>query len=178
MIPTSPRLAPAPAIAGVLAGFAWTGALAQAGPGAARGPLTPGTTVITGVAMIPMTLDTVIRDATVLVRDGRIVSAGPAGTVTPPRDARVIDGRGKYLIPGLADMHTHLFSDGPDVPDSVGAAELGVMLANGVTVARIMIGQPRHHELRDRSPPAGSPGRNSGSPVRISRATAWMTASA
>jgi imidazolonepropionase-like amidohydrolase len=60
----------------------------------------------------------------------------------------VIDGTGKYLIPGLADMHTHLFSDAEAVDDSAGPAELGVMLANGVTTARLMIGTPAHLVLR------------------------------
>ncbi|HEU4525532.1 MAG TPA: amidohydrolase family protein, partial [Gemmatimonadales bacterium] len=54
---------------------------------------------------------------------------------------------GKYLIPGLADMHTHLYSDG-DIPDSVAKYELGVMVANGVTATRLMIGTPEHFTLR------------------------------
>jgi imidazolonepropionase-like amidohydrolase len=64
-----------------------------------------------------------------------------------PSGARRVDGRGKYLIPGLADMHAHLYSDG-DIPDSVGKYELGVMVANGVTATRLMIGTPEHFTLR------------------------------
>jgi imidazolonepropionase-like amidohydrolase len=64
-----------------------------------------------------------------------------------PADARRIDGRGRFLMPGLADMHTHLYSD-EDLPDSLAAAELGVMLANGVTTIRLMIGTPEHLMLR------------------------------
>ena len=59
----------------------------------------------------------------------------------------MIDGRGKFLIPGLADMHTHLFSD-EEVPDSMAADEFGVMLANGVTTIRLMIGRPGHLTMR------------------------------
>jgi len=89
----------------------------------------------------------VIREATVLVRDGRIVSIGKASDVAVPEGAKAIDGRGKFLIPGLADMHAHLYSD-DEAPDEVAPDELGVMLANGITAIRLMIGTPEHLKLR------------------------------
>ena len=113
-----------------------------------RGHLTRGSLAITGVAVVPMTSETVLEDAVVVVRDGRIAAVGPAGEVSVPADARRIDGRGRFLIPGLADMHTHLYSDDPEMPDSLGPHELGVMLAHGVTTARLMIGTPEHLRLR------------------------------
>ena len=126
------------------------GTLASRGAGAqgqTRGPLTPGTLAITNVSVIPMTRDTLVRGVTVVVQDGRIARIqSPSAAV--PRGARTLDGRGKYLIPGLSDMHAHLFADGPTVADSAGAAELGVMLANGVTTTRLMIGTPEHLTLR------------------------------
>lgn len=112
-----------------------------------RGALASGTLAITDVTVVPMTSDTVIRDATVLVRDGRIAAIGAARNVPVPSGARRIDGRGKYLIPGLADMHTHLYSDG-ETPDSLAKYGLGVMVANGVTATRFMIGTPEHFTLR------------------------------
>ena len=112
-----------------------------------RSALAPGTIAIMDVTVIPMTGDTTLRDATVVVRDGRIAEIGATRNVKVPSAARRVDGRGKYLIPGLADMHTHLYSDG-DVPDSVGKYELGVMVANGVTATRLMIGTPEHFALR------------------------------
>ncbi|HEX6751006.1 MAG TPA: amidohydrolase family protein [Longimicrobium sp.] len=115
---------------------------------ASRGALARGTFAITHVNVVPMTRDTVLADATVLVRDGRIAAVGAAARVRVPAGARQIDGRGKFLVPGLADMHTHLFSDGDEVADSVAPYELGVMLANGVTAARLMIGTPEHLALR------------------------------
>ena len=45
---------------------------------------------------------------TVIVRDDRITSIESASNAVIPRNARVLDGQGKYLIPGLFDMHTHL----------------------------------------------------------------------
>jgi hypothetical protein len=71
-------------------------------------------------------------DNTVLVVGNRITFVGPAANATVPAGARVIDGRGKFLIPGLWDMHVHgfvyVFSDfaGP------------LMIANGITGARDM----------------------------------------
>ena len=112
-----------------------------------RSALAPGTIAIMDVTVIPMTRDTTLREATVVVRDGRIVDIGATRNVKVPSGARRVNGRGKYLIPGLADMHTHLYSDG-DVPDSVGTYELGVMVANGVTATRLMIGTPEHFALR------------------------------
>jgi cytosine/adenosine deaminase-related metal-dependent hydrolase len=112
-----------------------------------RGALTPGTWAITGATVITMRGDSVIRDATLLVRDGRIAGVGRRAEVRVPRDARVIDGRGRYVIPGLADMHAHLYAD-EWVPDSIAPYELGVMVAHGVTTARLMIGTPTHLALR------------------------------
>jgi len=71
-------------------------------------------------------------DNTVLVAGNRITFVGPAANARVPAGARVIDGRGKFLIPGLWDMHVHgfvyVFSDfaGP------------LMIANGITGARDM----------------------------------------
>lgn len=112
-----------------------------------RGALTPGTWAITGATVVTMHGDSVVRDATVLVRDGKIAGVGRRTDVRVPRDARVIDGRGRYVIPGLADMHAHLYAD-EWVPDSVAPYELGVMVAHGVTAARLMIGTPTHLALR------------------------------
>ena len=131
----------------VLAGYCGALALTFAPPGD-RGTAHPGVVAITHANVVPMTSDTVIADATVLVRDGRIVAVGPAARVTIPRGAVIIDGRGRYLMPGLADMHVHLFADDSATHDSTGPAELGVMIATGVTVARFMIGTQQHLTLR------------------------------
>ncbi|MDF1503751.1 amidohydrolase family protein [Roseisolibacter sp. H3M3-2] len=128
---------------GTAAALAWaTAAGAQTGDGRPGAAL-----AVTGVHVVPMTADTVLRDHTVLVRDGRVTAVGPSAAVRVPAGTRVVDGRGKWLVPGLADMHTHLFSDDA-TPDSLAADELGVMVANGVTTARLMIGTPEHLALR------------------------------
>ena len=128
----------------LLAPVALVGTALSAQP--SRGFETPGVVAVTNVNVIPMTSDTVLRGVTVVARDGRITAIGAGAAI--PAGARRVDGRGRYLIPGLADAHMHLYADDPSVPDSVGAAELGVILANGVTAARIMIGVPHHLALR------------------------------
>jgi len=92
---------------------------------------------VTGVNVIPMDKDTVLSGQTVLISSGKIISIGPRLKV--PRHTIIINGEGKYLMPGLTDMHSHFFYEqGVDkryIPE-----ELKIMLANGVTTARIMNG--------------------------------------
>ena len=131
----------------MLAGLAAFGSARSVAAQASRGALARGSFAIANVSVIPMTQDTVFADMTVLVRDGRIAAIGSARSVRIAQGTERIDGRGMFVIPGLADMHTHLFSD-DDVPDSLARYELGVMLSQGVTTARIMIGTPEQLALR------------------------------
>jgi cytosine/adenosine deaminase-related metal-dependent hydrolase len=64
--------------------------------------------VFTDTTVIPMDSERVLEHTTVVVEAGKITQVGPASTVKIPAGARVIDGRGKFLIPGLADMHSHI----------------------------------------------------------------------
>ncbi|HKG90550.1 MAG TPA: amidohydrolase family protein [Gemmatimonadaceae bacterium] len=82
------------------------------------------------VSVVPMDAERVLEHRTVLVRDGRIAEVGPAGGVTVPEGALRVDGRGKYLMPGLADLHVHLRMRG----------DLTLYLANGVTTVLNMGG--------------------------------------
>src|SRR4051812_34612886 len=72
------------------------------------------TVAFTGVNVIPMDKERVLENQTVLVRDGIIAEIGKK--VKIPAGAQIIDGRGKYLIPGLVDMHVHLLSDEDEYP--------------------------------------------------------------
>src|SRR5262245_9943207 len=74
-----------------------------------------------------------LADQTVVVREHRILAAGPAAQVSAPRGARVVEGSGKYLMPGLWDNHTHLF--GVYAPGSA-AVTFPLLVANGVTNVR------------------------------------------
>lgn len=107
-------------------------------------------TAFVNVNVIAMDRERVLSKQTVIVRDGVIAEIGDAKKIKIPRDARRIDGSGKYLIPGLVDMHVHLLSD-EHFPDALAADELKIMVANGVTTIRLMIGTPEHLALRDKS---------------------------
>lgn len=109
-----------------------------------------GTVAFIGVNVIPMDSERVLTDQTVIVREGIIAEIGRRDKVKVPKGAIKIDGRGKFLIPGLTDMHAHLLSD-EHLPDSLAGDELKIMVANGVTTIRLMIGTPEHLTLRKQS---------------------------
>lgn len=109
------------------------------------------TTAFIGVNVIPMDRERVLANQTVIVEKGVIKTIGDAAKVKVPKNAVRIEAAGKYLIPGLVDMHTHLLSDSDEYPDSIAPDELRVMVANGVTTVRFMIGTPELLSLRSRS---------------------------
>ena len=108
------------------------------------------TTAFVGVNVIPMDKERVLRNQTVIVRNGVIAEIGDAKKVKVPKGAQRIDGAGKFLIPGLTDMHVHLFSD-EEFPDALAEDEFKIMLANGVTTIRLMNGTPEQLILRGKS---------------------------
>src|SRR5215813_7183038 len=114
-------------------------------------PVSAQTVAFTNVSVIPMDRERVLANQTVVVKNGVIAEIGDAKKVKLPKDAVRIDGTRKYLVPGLVDMHTHLLSDSDEFPDSIGPDELRVMVANGVTTVRFMIGTPELLSLRSRS---------------------------
>ncbi len=114
-------------------------------------PITAQTVAFVNVNVLPMDREVVVPDQTVVVRDGRIADVGPASRVSVPSDAVRIDGRGKYLMPGLAEMHGHLpnptaAGTTPELIETV----LFLYVANGVTLVRGMQGHPSQLELKAR----------------------------
>ena len=89
--------------------------------------------VIMHATIIDPDSPTVRADQAVVVRGSRIERVGPSATVRPPDGARVIDATGKYLIPGMWDMHVHVDVTG-------GRPLLGLFVAAGVTGVRDMNG--------------------------------------
>ena len=108
--------------------------------------------VFTNVGVVPMDRERVLEDQTVVVRGDRIAAIGPAAAIRAPAGAVRVNARGKYLIPGLAEMHAHV--PGPQAEQQLvaGYAErvLFLYLANGVTTIRGMLGHPAHLVLRER----------------------------
>ncbi|NIR48904.1 amidohydrolase family protein, partial [candidate division KSB1 bacterium] len=99
-----------------------------------------GVYAITRVNVIPMHDKHLLRDQTVVIENGKIVSLGTSERMHLPDAATVIDGSGKYLMPGLIDTHVHLNKD----------EHLILYLANGVTTVLNMKGGQYHLDLRKR----------------------------
>ena len=109
-----------------------------------------GTVAFVDVNVIPMDKERVLQHQTVIVRNGVISEIGDARRIKIPASAQRIDGTGKFLIPGLTDMHVHLFSD-DEFPDELAEDELRIMIAYGVTTIRLMTGTPEQLVLRRKS---------------------------
>jgi imidazolonepropionase-like amidohydrolase len=93
------------------------------------------TLAITHVTLIDVSNGATTPDSTVVIDGNRIVSVAPSAS-TSPKAAQVVDARGNYLIPGLWDMHTHVYFDSTaaDGTDLI----LPLFLANGITGIRDM----------------------------------------
>jgi imidazolonepropionase-like amidohydrolase len=87
------------------------------------------TTVFRNVNLVSMIDDRTSSDQTVIITGDRISKIGPAGRIDVPTGAVVIDGSGKYLMPGLADMHAHYAGSSLH-------PFFDLFLANGVTTVR------------------------------------------
>jgi imidazolonepropionase-like amidohydrolase len=83
------------------------------------------------------------RDHTVLITGDRIERIAPSTEIAVPEGFREIDGTGRYLIPGLCDMHIHDSADERIDPP--------LLIANGITTVRQMWGTPYLHDWRRRA---------------------------
>ena len=100
------------------------------------------------VTVIPMDREHVLPGYTVVTSNGRISAMGPGDEVDVPQGAERIDGAGRYLMPGLAEMHAHI----PGSGDRRWAEDvLFLYVSNGVTTIRGMAGSPLHLELREQT---------------------------
>lgn len=107
----------------------------------------PTSLALVDVEVITMVSEQVLHGQTVLIHDGRIREMGPKAEIAIPEQARVIDGAGRFLLPGLVDLHVHLdeglgvrpdFADGP------------LYLAHGVTTVLNLRGDETHLDWRRR----------------------------
>ncbi len=92
--------------------------------------------LIKGAHIIPMDQDTLLADHDLRIKSGRIVEIG---IDLDPKGDSVINAKGKYLLPGLMDLHVHLWD----------AYELGLYLSQGVTTIRNLWGQPMHLRIKE-----------------------------
>jgi hypothetical protein len=99
------------------------------------------TAAFVDVTVVPMDRDHALAHHIVLVDGSKIVAIGPVASTPVPAGATRIDGAGKWLVPGLVDMHVH-FNDERD----------GLLyVANGVTTVRNMWGDPVRVQWRERA---------------------------
>lgn len=94
---------------------------------------------IVDVSVVAMDKDGALAHQTVVVRDGAIAEVGATTNVLVPPGAQVIQGAGKWLVPGLADMHVHTYDP----------QQLALLVTRGVTTVRIMWGDPAAIGIRD-----------------------------
>lgn len=96
--------------------------------------------VIKNVSVLDVELGRVLPNQTVIISDSSITALGPSKQVSIPKGALSVEGKGKFLVPGFADMHVHLYTEG----------DILTYLINGVTTVRNMAGDKTHLELKRR----------------------------
>ena len=94
------------------------------------------TYLISNVNIIPMNRDTVLVNKMVYIKDGIIKSISETIDI---KGIEVVDAKGKYLVPGLIDMHVHVWD----------RYELGLYLSKGVTAVRNLWGMPMHLRIKE-----------------------------
>jgi tetratricopeptide (TPR) repeat protein len=99
---------------------------------------TPQSLVLTHVTVIDTTGGPAQPDMTVIIIGDRIQGISNSETIRPPKNAETVDATGKFLIPGLWDMHVHWYDKD----------YLPLFIANGVTGVRQMFGAPEHYQWR------------------------------
>lgn len=104
----------------------------------------PAATAFINVNVVTMMDEHIISGQTVIVEAGLITQLGPVDSTPLPEDSVIVDGTDRYLLPGLAEMHGHI----PPASSPELGRVLTLLVANGVTTVRGMLGQPSHLALR------------------------------
>lgn len=118
--------------------------------------VTGNVTAFTNVSVIPMTSNCTIENQTVVIRGDEISLIAPSENVEFDSDATIIDGTGKFLIPGLAEMHGHVPPTDPpsNAPRYMNMEyvenTLFLYTAAGITTVRGMLGWANQLELKDK----------------------------
>lgn len=104
--------------------------------------------LISNVTVVDVTTGNLLKNQQVLIDSGSIKKIS-GSAIDKIEYGNHIDGKGKYLIPGLAEMHAHI----PQPPTSAKRIEetLFLYLSNGVTTVRGMLGHPEHLILREKA---------------------------
>ena len=103
-----------------------------AGQAGAQTPRVEKSLVITHVSVVDVRAGRLLPDQSVVISGERIVSVGPSGKAKIPAGARIVPGKGRFLLPGLFDSHVHLNNSEQDAR---------MLISNGVTFVRDMGGE-------------------------------------
>lgn len=105
---------------------------------------------LVNVNILPMTGDfTILEKQTIIIRDGKIHQIGAVTQIKPSEGATVINGKGQYVLPGLAEMHAHI-PVAEEGNDTLVKETLFLYLSQGITTIRGMLGNPYHLELKEK----------------------------
>ncbi|MGB5237461.1 MAG: amidohydrolase family protein [Flavobacteriaceae bacterium] len=110
--------------------------------------VSPTAMLIAGVNVVDVRNGTIIEDRDIVIDSGLIKSI-TSRLDQPELYSQKIDGKGYYILPGLAEMHAHI----PSPPTSSTRIEetLFLYLSNGITTIRGMLGHPSHLDLRQKA---------------------------
>lgn len=126
------------------------GAVAVLAGGGAQAQCARGCVAIENVAVISMAPGAEVDAASsVLIEGDRIVAVGAADAVEIPAGTRIVDGTGKWLIPGLADMHMHFFSEPIDELGFSPEQILSPYIAHGVLQVADLAASTYSNDIRD-----------------------------
>jgi imidazolonepropionase-like amidohydrolase len=101
------------------------------------------------VNVVPLDRERIVERQTVVVTGDRISAIGPSSSTRVPAGATRIDGRGRYLMPGLAEMHAHVVGGTNPNHEQLNRDILFLYVANGITSIRAMLGAPNQIPLRE-----------------------------
>lgn len=108
-------------------------------------------TAFVNVNVVPMDADHVLHGMTVVVTGDRITQMGSADAIQVPDGATIINAEGKYLMPGLAEMHGHVPPEqSGSLPARYVEDVLFLYLAGGITTVRGMLGYPGQLQLKEK----------------------------
>lgn len=133
------------ALRGAILAIGTIGSVASAQSATPQGAVT----AFVDVTVVPLDRNGALEHQTVVVRGEKILSVQPAARAQIPAGATRVDGRGKFLMPGLAEMHAHVV--GPQNPnhEAVNRDIMFLYVANGITSIRAMLGAPNQLPLRE-----------------------------
>jgi hypothetical protein len=94
---------------------------------------TTGNVAIVNVNIIEVEDGTVLENRTIIIKDNYITEIGPSNKLKHQKQVRIINGKGKYIIPGLWDMHAHTSSE-----TNTRGIVYPLFIANGITSLRVM----------------------------------------